>query len=154
MLCKAAPAQRTYGISYYHIRTFVSPFFIPERFFPTNTKKRHLDSHRSTVTTQTQNKTRQNYYAIFLLCRGGISCLTYLYSHTHKKLYQAICIINNAPIRILFTRVLKKMKLRRLFNKKNGTPIHIAAPSQHKHKIKHDKTTMQSSCYAGEAYLA
>ena len=37
---------------------------------------------------------------------------------------------------------------------KNGTPIHIAAPSQHKHKIKHDKTTMQSSCYAGEAYLA
>ena len=36
--------------------------------------------------------------------------------------------------------------------KKNGTPIHIAAPSQHKHKIKHDKTTMQSSCYAGEAY--
>ena len=116
------------------------------------TKKRHLDSHRSTVTTQTQNKTRQNYYAIFLSCRGGIPCLTYLYSHTHKKLYQAICIINNAPIRILFTRVLKKMKLRRLFNKKNGTPIHIAAPSQHKHKIKHDKTTMQSSCYAGEAY--
>ena len=56
-------------------------------------KKRHLDSHRSTVTTQTQNKTRQNYYAIFLLCRGGISCLTYLYSHTHKKLYQVICII-------------------------------------------------------------
>ena len=56
-------------------------------------KKRHLDSHRSTVTTQTQNKTRQNYYAIFLLCRGGIPCLTYLYSHTHKKLYQAICII-------------------------------------------------------------
>ncbi|WP_279175541.1 hypothetical protein, partial [Bacteroides acidifaciens] len=34
----------------------------------------------------------------------------------------------------------------------NGTPIHIAAPSQHKHKIKHDKTTIQSSCYAGEAY--
>ena len=88
----------------------------------------------------------------YLLCRGGISCLTYLYSHTHKKLYQVICIINNAPIRILFTRVLKKMKLRWLFNKKNGTPIHIAAPSQHKHKIKHDKTTMQSSCYAGEAY--
>ena len=27
--------------------------------------------------------------------------------------------------------------------KKNGTSIHIAAPSQHKHKIKHDKTTMQ-----------
>ena len=68
-------------------------------------KKRHLDSHRSTVTTQTQNKTRQNYYAIFLLCRGGISCLTYLYSHTHKKLYQAICIIKNRLIRILFTEV-------------------------------------------------
>lgn len=28
-------------------------------------------------------------------------------------------------------------------HKKNGTSIHIAAPSQHKHKIKHDKTTMQ-----------
>ena len=39
-------------------------------------------------------------------------------------------------------------------HKKNGTSIHIAAPSQHKHKIKHDKTTMQSSCHAGEAYLA
>ena len=37
-------------------------------------------------------------------------------------------------------------------HKKNGTSIHIAAPSQHKHKIKHDKTTMQSTCYAGEAY--
>ena len=37
-------------------------------------------------------------------------------------------------------------------HKKNGTSIHIAAPSQHKHKIKHDKTTMQSSCHAGEAY--
>ena len=46
-------------------------------------KKRHLDSHRSTVTTQTQNKTRQNYYAIFLLCRGGI-LLTHIYSHTYK----------------------------------------------------------------------
>ena len=39
-------------------------------------------------------------------------------------------------------------------HKKNGTSIHIAAPSQHKHKLKHDKTTMQSSCHAGEAYLA
>ena len=43
--------------------------------FKRNEKKRHPDSHRSTVTTQTQNKTRQNYYAIFLLCRGGMSCL-------------------------------------------------------------------------------
>ena len=31
-----------------------------------------------------------------------------------------------------------------MYIKKNGTSIHIAAPSQHKHKIKHDKTTMQS----------
>lgn len=30
-------------------------------------------------------------------------------------------------------------------HKKNGTSIHIAAPSQHKHKIKHDKTTKQTS---------
>jgi len=70
-------------------------------------KKRHPDSHRSTVTTQTQNKTRQNYYAIFLSCRGGISCLTYLYSHTHKKLYQAICTINNIYFRILFTGLIR-----------------------------------------------
>ena len=33
-------------------------------------KKRHLDSHRSTVTTQTQNKTRQNYYAILPVYAG------------------------------------------------------------------------------------
>ena len=33
-------------------------------------KKRHLDSHRSTVTTQTQNKTRQNYYAIIPVYAG------------------------------------------------------------------------------------
>ena len=31
-------------------------------------QKRHSDSHRSTVTTQTQNKTRQNYYAYRLTC--------------------------------------------------------------------------------------
>lgn len=30
-------------------------------------KKRYHDSRRSTVTTQTQNKTRQNYYAISTL---------------------------------------------------------------------------------------
>ncbi|NDV82899.1 hypothetical protein D0T87_13040 [Bacteroides sp. 51] len=29
---------------------------------------------------------------------------------------------------------------------KNGTTILIAVPPQHKHKIKHDKTTMQSTC--------
>ena len=28
--------------------------------------------------------------------------------------------------------------------KKNGTTTHVVVPSQHKHKIKHDKTTMQS----------
>ena len=87
----------------------------------------------------------------YLWCRGGMPCLTYLYSHTHKKLYQVICIINNVSERILFTEVRKKWNDFR-FLTKNGTPIHIAAPSQHKHKIKHDKTTMQSSCYAGEAY--
>ena len=44
-------------------------------------KKRHPDSHRSTVTTQTQNKTRQNYYAIFLLCRGGIFTSLYIFAY-------------------------------------------------------------------------
>jgi hypothetical protein len=29
---------------------------------------------------------------------------------------------------------------------KNGTTTHVVVPSQHKHKIKHDKTTMQSPC--------
>jgi len=46
-----------------------------------HTKKRYLDSHRSTVTTQTQNKTRQNYYAIFLLCRGGIFADLYIFAY-------------------------------------------------------------------------
>ena len=44
-------------------------------------KKRHPDSHRSTVTTQTQNKTRQNYYAIYLLCRGGIFTDSYILAY-------------------------------------------------------------------------
>ena len=29
---------------------------------------------------------------------------------------------------------------------KNGTTTHVVVPSQHKHKIKHDKTTVQSAC--------
>jgi len=33
------------------------------------------------VTTQTQNKTRQNYYAIFLLCRGGIFTDSYIFAY-------------------------------------------------------------------------
>ena len=33
-------------------------------------KKRYHDSRRSTVTTQTQNKTRQNYYAILPVMPG------------------------------------------------------------------------------------
>ena len=33
-------------------------------------KKRYHESRRSTVTTQTQNKTRQNYYAIFPVYAG------------------------------------------------------------------------------------
>ena len=33
-------------------------------------KRRHLDSHRCTATTQTQNKTRQNYYAILPVYAG------------------------------------------------------------------------------------
>ena len=49
--------------------------------FKRNEKKRHPDSHRSTVTTQTQNKTRQNYYAIFLLCRGGIFTSLYIFAY-------------------------------------------------------------------------
>ncbi|TYK34070.1 hypothetical protein FNJ59_07120 [Bacteroides pyogenes] len=41
------------------------------------------------------------------------------------------------------------------YQKKNDTPIHIGVPSQHKHKIKHDKTTTQSgrSCRGGTATL-
>ena len=33
-------------------------------------KKRYYDVSRGTVTTQTQNKTRQNYYAIFPVYAG------------------------------------------------------------------------------------
>ena len=47
-------------------------------------KKRYHDSRRSTVTTQTQNKTRQNYYLIALQCQGDIRTNCCGYSHRHK----------------------------------------------------------------------
>lgn len=66
--------------------------------------RRDFNNKLERVEELTEDDVRRDY-AIFLLCRGGISCLTYLYSHTHKKLYQAICIIKNRLIRILFTEV-------------------------------------------------
>ena len=49
-----------YRVSHKH--SFVRPVWA--------NKKRYHDSRRSTVTTQTQNKTRQNYYAIFPVYAG------------------------------------------------------------------------------------
>ena len=45
-------------------------YFIKQNTHVGRTKKRYHDSRRSTVTTQTQNKTRQNYYAIFPVYAG------------------------------------------------------------------------------------
>ena len=57
-------------------------------------KKRYHDSRRSTVErAQTQNKTRQNYYAIFpVYAGGGVTSTIYVYSHTHKQLFRSISI--------------------------------------------------------------
>lgn len=58
-------------------------------------KKRYPDSHRSTVTTQTQNKTRQNYYAIIPVNAGeAIGYYFYEYSHIHKALQDDLHYIN------------------------------------------------------------
>ena len=45
-------------------------YFIKQNIHAGRTKKRYHDSRRSTVTTQTQNKTRQNYYAILPVYAG------------------------------------------------------------------------------------
>ena len=56
-------------------------------------KKRHLDSHRSTVTTQTQNKTRQNYYAkiqlsAFISDENQLPFIIYItYTRTTRAVY-------------------------------------------------------------------
>ena len=48
-------------------------------------KKINLISRQGLFTTQTQNKTRQNYYAVFTCrCRGGIRTDDG-YSHTHRQ---------------------------------------------------------------------
>ena len=41
-------------------------------------------------------------------------------------------------------RNLKILSKLRISTKKNSPTIHIVVTAQHKHKIKHDKTTMQS----------
>ena len=51
----------------------IAKYFINQNIIPgeqKKKKKRYHDSRRSTVTTQTQNKTRQNYYAIFPVYAG------------------------------------------------------------------------------------
>ena len=53
-------------------------------------KKRYHDSRRSTVTTQTQNKTRQNYYAIFPVYAGEAYVLI-MDIHIHISSFRLIC---------------------------------------------------------------
>ena len=53
-------------------------------------KKRHPDSHRSTVTTQTQNKTRQNYYAILPVYAGEAYVLV-TDIHIYINSFRLIC---------------------------------------------------------------
>nr|DAM12385.1 MAG TPA: hypothetical protein [Caudoviricetes sp.] len=79
------------------------------RGLPDIKQRRHLDSHRSTVTTQTQNKTRQNYYLIVLQCQGDIRTNCCGYSHRHKALRTIIIV--NKYFCFLFTKVNKKVAL-------------------------------------------
>ena len=57
---------------------------------PDITKKRYSDSHRSTVTTQTQNKTRQNYYAILPVYAGEAYVLV-TDIHIYINSFRLIC---------------------------------------------------------------
>ena len=72
-------------------------------------KKRYFDSHRSTVTTQTQNKTRQNYYAILPVYAGEAYGATIMDIPIGIKRFRPICIIINAEEIILFRSEQKKM---------------------------------------------
>ena len=71
-------------------------------------KKRYPDSHRSTVTTQTQNKTRQNYYAILPVYAGEAYGATIMDIPIGIKRFRPICIIINAEEIILFRSEQKK----------------------------------------------
>lgn len=55
-------------------------------------KRRHLDSHRCTATTQTQNKTRQNYYAILPVYAGEAYVLN-MDIHIYISSFRLICIV-------------------------------------------------------------
>ena len=55
-------------------------------------KKRYHDSRRSTVTTQTQNKTRQNYYAI-LPVYAGEAYVPRMDIHIYINGFRPICTI-------------------------------------------------------------
>ena len=64
----------------------LSDFKIIYTFFLQETVSRIPDKNKPClptrlITTQTQNKTRQNYYAIFLLCRGGIFTSLYIFAY-------------------------------------------------------------------------
>ena len=54
--------------------------------------KRYHDSRRSTVTTQTQNKTRQNYYAI-LPVYAGEAYVPSMDIHIYINGFSPICTI-------------------------------------------------------------
>ena len=55
--------------------------------------KRYHDSRRSTVTTQTQNKTRQNYYAILPVYAGEAYGATIMDIPIGIKRFRPICTI-------------------------------------------------------------
>ena len=71
-------------------------------------KKRYPDSHRSTVTTQTQNKTRQNYYAILPVYAGEAYGRFIMGIHICIWSFRLICIIINVRKHVLFNVSMKK----------------------------------------------
>ena len=83
-------------------------------------KKRYFDSHRSTVTTQTQNKTRQNYYAILPVYAGEAYGRFIMGIRICIKSFRLICIIINASDDFLFKKRWRKM----MFFYDNGSNFH------------------------------
>ena len=72
-------------------------------------KKRRLprDSHQGATLTQTQNKTRQNYYANFHLLHRSDASAEHRYSHIHELL-QVTCINETACSSVLFVHLMLK----------------------------------------------
>ena len=68
-------------------------------------------SRQGLFTTQTQNKTRQNYYAILPVYAGGGICTNYGYSHIHKQRQADLHVINKCGEAFVYFLYVKKFKI-------------------------------------------